>query len=234
MLCQIAGHGQGHACNACLGRAVGLLTDLAVESGDAGGEHHGTAFTVFHGIELAAGGGEQACGVVGADQVHVDNAGEIFQRSGVAVAPDHAGISPVTRAKVFQLAAEIGYTHLESRTPSAKKKTDQFNFSVLICSEKDEYFHGDYESPGEQILAGVSEYAQIIGARMDVNLISPAVTSLDDPAFGAIDMLKARRNTGVLLIYPFPGPIIDQLSLRLPLVSLVDQPEPIMAVHEVP
>ena len=138
---------------------------------------------------------------------------------------NHAGISPVTRAKVFQLAAEIGYTHQESRTPSARKKTDQFNFSVLICSEKDEYFHGEYESPGEQILAGVSEYAQIIGARMDVNLISPAVTSIDDPAFGAIDMLKARSNTGVLLIYPFPGPIIDQLSLRLPLVSLVDQPE---------
>jgi LacI family transcriptional regulator len=138
---------------------------------------------------------------------------------------NHAGISPVTRAKVFQIAAEIGYTHLESRTPSAKKEKGQFNFSVLICSEKDEYFHGDYESPGEQILAGVSEYAQIIGARIDVNLISPSVNSLDDPAFGAIDILKVRQNTGVLLIYPFPSAVIDQLALRLPLVSLVDQPE---------
>ena len=38
---------------------------------------------------------------------------------------NHAGISPVTRAKVFQVAAEIGYTHMESRAPSAKQAKAQ-------------------------------------------------------------------------------------------------------------
>ncbi|MGB6222823.1 LacI family DNA-binding transcriptional regulator [Haloferula sp.] len=138
---------------------------------------------------------------------------------------NHAGISPVTRAKVFQTAAEIGYTHMETRTPSAKRTKKKVRFNVLICSDTDEYFRGGYESPGEQILAGVSEYAQSHGARVDVNLIPPDVKDLDDPAFLKVEGLVKREASGILLIYPFPEPVIDQLALRFPLVSLVDQLE---------
>lgn len=139
---------------------------------------------------------------------------------------NHAGISPVTRAKVFQVAAEIGYTHMETRVPSSKKKAKRkTNFSVLICSDTEEYFRGGYQSPGEQILAGVSEFAQTHDIRVDVNLIPPEVTSLDDPAFQKIEGLMKRQASGVLLIYPFPASVIDELALRFPLVSLVDQLE---------
>jgi DNA-binding LacI/PurR family transcriptional regulator len=138
---------------------------------------------------------------------------------------NHAGISPVTRAKVFQTAAEIGYTHMETRSPTVKRSKKQVRFNVLICSDTEEYFRGGYESPGEQILAGVSEYAQSHGARVDVNLIPPDVSDLDDPAFRKVDGLVRREASGILLIYPFPEPVIDQLALRFPLVSLVDQLE---------
>ncbi|MDP0492298.1 MAG: LacI family DNA-binding transcriptional regulator [Verrucomicrobiota bacterium JB023] len=136
----------------------------------------------------------------------------------------HAGISPVTRAKVFQVAAELGYTHMETRTPSAKKKSRSgAHFTVLICSEPDEYFHGAYQSPGEQIMAGVSEYAQVHQARVDVHIIPPQVRSIGNPAFDGIEGLSKRGKSGVLLIYPFPKPIVSELSLKFPLVSLVDQ-----------
>lgn len=138
---------------------------------------------------------------------------------------NHAGISPVTRAKVFQTAAEIGYTHMETRAPSVKRTKKAVRFNVLICSDTEEYFRGGYESPGEQILAGVSEYAQSHGARVDVNLIPPDVTDLNDPAFKKIEGLVKRDGSGVLLIYPFPDEVIAQLALRFPLVSLVDQLE---------
>ncbi|NNC89988.1 MAG: LacI family DNA-binding transcriptional regulator [Akkermansiaceae bacterium] len=138
---------------------------------------------------------------------------------------NHAGISPVTRAKVFQVAAEIGYTHMETRAPTTKRPKQRPRFQVLICSDPDEYFHGDYQSPGEQILAGVSEHAQLHGVRTDVNLVPPGVRSLDDPEFSEIEALTKREATGVLLIYPFPQPVIDQLALRFPLVSLVEQLE---------
>lgn len=139
---------------------------------------------------------------------------------------NHAGISPVTRAKVFQVAAEIGYTHMETRVETGKKKAkQQRSYSVLICSDTEEYFRKDYESPGEQILAGVSEFAQTNKIRVDVNLIPPDVTSLTDPAFREVEGLNKRQASGVLLIYPFPTQVIDELALRFPLVSLVDQLE---------
>ena len=136
---------------------------------------------------------------------------------------NHAGISPATRARVFQLAAEIGYKHLENRSPAARTKTHQPKFSVLICSETEEYFRGGYQSPGEEILAGVSEYAQIHHIKMGVHFIPPTVTGLDDPIFRQIKELRSKANRGVLLIYPFPGSFVEQLAEKLPLVSLVEQ-----------
>ena len=136
---------------------------------------------------------------------------------------NHAGISPVTRAKVFQLAAEIGYTHMETRSAPKKRVANRFRFNVLICSDEDEFFRGEYESPGEQILAGVSEYAQTHGASVDVTIIPPKVSSIKDPVFQKFKVLKDRCDRGILLIYPFPQAVIDQLALRFPLVSLVDQ-----------
>ncbi|MGC6426383.1 MAG: LacI family DNA-binding transcriptional regulator [Akkermansiaceae bacterium] len=139
---------------------------------------------------------------------------------------NHAGINPVTRAKVFQVAAELGYTHMEGRTaPKNNAARKQLGFTVLICSEADEYFHGDYTSPGEEILAGVSEYAQAHDIRIDINLISPKVTDIEDESFRKISSLRTRAGRGVLLIYPFPTSVIDQLALRFPIVSLVDQEE---------
>ena len=138
---------------------------------------------------------------------------------------NHAGINPVTRAKVFHLAAEIGYTHMPSRAPSTKRKKVGTVFSVLICSDPDEYYEGSYASPGKQILEGVSEYAQNHDVRVDVNLISPLATDISEPEFTKIESLKARRSTGVLLIYPFAAKVVEQLALRFPLVSLVDQIE---------
>ena len=137
---------------------------------------------------------------------------------------NHAGISPVTRAKVFQVAAEIGYTHMETRAESGRKKEKaQLSFSVLICSDTEEYFRADYESPGEQILAGVSEFAITHNIKVDVNLIPPEVTSLSDEPFKKVRGLSKRKENGVLLIYPFPPKVINELALRFPLVSLVDQ-----------
>ena len=138
---------------------------------------------------------------------------------------NHAGISPITRARVFQVAAEIGYTHMESRTRSRRTAGKEVRFSVLICSETEEYFRGGYESPGEQILAGVSEYARVHGARMEVHFVPPHVSGLDDPVFQEIAGIAHREASGVLLIYPFPKTVIDQLVLLFPLVSLVDQVE---------
>ena len=67
-----------------------MLTHLAIKGGHRGGEHHHAAFAVFHGVGFGAGRGKQACSVVGANQVHVDDFGKVFQGRGIAVFADHA------------------------------------------------------------------------------------------------------------------------------------------------
>ena len=139
---------------------------------------------------------------------------------------NHPGINPVTRARVFQLAAEIGYTHLESRTARNQgKKKSVTTFGLLICSDEEEYHRTDYQSPGEQILAGVSECAQLNGTHVDVHLIPPAAQDLAHPAYRRIEKLR-RKWSGMLLVYPFPATILQPLSLLMPTVSLVEQLKP--------
>jgi LacI family transcriptional regulator len=138
---------------------------------------------------------------------------------------NHAGISPVTRAKVFQIAAELGYSHMETRLRTKKHPELPMNLCVLICTDTQEYFDGGYESPGAQILEGVSEYAQLHGAQLEVIFIPPDVSSVENPVFDRIRGIARRKSGGVLLIYPFPSGIVDELAASCPLVSLVDQYE---------
>lgn len=138
---------------------------------------------------------------------------------------NHAGISPVTRAKVFQIAAELGYAHMETRTRTKKLPPSRMDLCVLICTETKEYFSGGYESPGAQILEGVSEYAQLHGARVEMHLVPPDVDDFEHPDLQRIASLSRRRTNGVLLIYPFPEKVIEGLAERFPIVSLVDQYE---------
>ncbi len=135
---------------------------------------------------------------------------------------NHPGINPLTRAKVFKIAAEIGYTHLENRTSKAGKKSPTLPLGVLICSDEEEYKRHDYESPGEQILAGVTECAHLNSARVEVHFVNPSERSLGDPSYAKIRKIRQRWK-GLILVYPFPGEILKELTPLMPIVSLVEQ-----------
>jgi LacI family transcriptional regulator len=136
---------------------------------------------------------------------------------------NHPGINPVTRAKVFQLAAEIGYVHLQMRKPRKKgMEAGKKVFGVLICTAEEEYYRKDYQNPSEQILAGVTECAHLNEADIEVHLIDPRDCTLDNPRFLQIEKFCSRWD-GLLLVYPFPDPVLDHLAPRIPLVSLVEQ-----------
>lgn len=135
---------------------------------------------------------------------------------------NHPGINPVTRARVFQLAAEIGYAHLQMRKPRASRKKGAKVFGVLICTAEEEYYRTDYQNPSEQILAGVTECAHLNGADVEVHLIDPTACTLQDAAFLRIEKLCSRWD-GLLLVYPFPSAVLEHLAPKVPLVSLVEQ-----------
>ncbi|MNT25966.1 hypothetical protein D3C72_1615130 [compost metagenome] len=90
VLREVARHRQGHADEAALRGAVGLLAHLAVEGRDGGSEEHHALLAVVECVELRAARCEEARHVVAADQVDVDHAHEVFERRGVAVLADDA------------------------------------------------------------------------------------------------------------------------------------------------
>ncbi len=135
---------------------------------------------------------------------------------------NHKGINPKTRAEVFSLAAELGYQYLQPRsTPKAGPKTR--SVGVLICSDVEEFNRPDYESPGVELLPGISEFAQLHHWNTEVHFVSPLAASISDPSYAKIQALKRRLWAGLILMYPFSPQIIGELTARFPCVSLVEQ-----------
>ncbi|WP_404308529.1 LacI family DNA-binding transcriptional regulator [Neorhodopirellula lusitana] len=136
---------------------------------------------------------------------------------------NHPGINPKTRGKVFKLAAALGYNHLETRTGSGRERVKPAQFGVLVCTEVDDYLNTDYESPGEKLIAGVSDQAILGDIQLDVHFVHPEDTSLTESSYAKIDGLQQREWSGAILVYPFAPAIVDELNRLMPVVSLVEQ-----------
>ena len=137
---------------------------------------------------------------------------------------NHRGINPVTRAKVFDLASQLGYQHMEMRAPTRpKRRKQQRTVAALICTEIEEYFRADYQSPGTELYAGISEYAQLHDIRLSLHYVSPKDDNLSAPSYRNIDLLWNRGADGLILIYPFPRKVVDEIHMTYPMVSLVEQ-----------
>ncbi|EMI53435.1 LacI family DNA-binding transcriptional regulator [Rhodopirellula sallentina] len=136
---------------------------------------------------------------------------------------NHPGINPETRAKVFRLAAALGYNHLENRTGKNRRNADLNRVGVLICTKVEDYLSTDYQSPGELLIAGVSDYAQLNDSSIEIHYVDPSDKQLTDESYSKIQPLRQKEFDGLLLVYPFPTHVVDQLNLLFPVVSLVEQ-----------
>lgn len=137
---------------------------------------------------------------------------------------NHPAINPETRAKVFALAARLGYQHAEKREPAAHRRTNKrLAFGVLVCVELPNFEHTDYGNPGQELLNGLSEFARLQDVRLDLHFVRPQDRHLDDPSYAHIFRSRKRIWDGVAFIYPFPLTVVDEVRSRYPAVSLVDQ-----------
>ncbi|MEO0415036.1 MAG: LacI family DNA-binding transcriptional regulator, partial [Verrucomicrobiota bacterium] len=136
---------------------------------------------------------------------------------------NHPGISPDTRSRVFKLAASLGYTYQEGKTGKKSERKALSHYGALICTAPDDYADTDFENPAAKLLSGVSEFAQLQQAKLDVNFVLPGEQSLQSASYRTIEALHNREWDGVLLLYPFPEPIIKNLHKLFPVVSLIEQ-----------
>ena len=135
---------------------------------------------------------------------------------------NHKGINPKTRSEVFALAAKLGYQYFQPRS-TVKNAPKTRSVGVLICSDVEEFNRPDYESPGVELLPGISEFAQLHNWQTEVHFVSPLANSISDPSYINIRALKKRHWCGLILMYPFSPQIIGELTARFPCVSLVEQ-----------
>ena len=136
---------------------------------------------------------------------------------------NHSGINPQTRASVFATATRLGYSYMKPRGKDKNKSVSTKTIAVLICSDPKHEITNDDQSPGMQLLPGISEYALINQLRLDMKIINPAKTKFDPSFFVEISKAQNSHWDGILLIYPFPSEIISSLMHKYPCVSLVEQ-----------
>ncbi len=136
---------------------------------------------------------------------------------------NHPGINPETRSRVFRLATSLSYSYREGKTGKKSERKSLSRLGVLMCTDTESYADEDYENPGARLLTGVSEYAQLSQAKLDVHYVSPEDRSLTSPSYREIDALQNREWDGAILIYPFPRAVTESLQKLFPLVSFVEQ-----------
>jgi LacI family transcriptional regulator len=137
---------------------------------------------------------------------------------------NHPGINPKTRAKVFALASKMGYSHPEKRVPTGGKASSRrLAFGVLICVDLPNFEQTAYGNPGQELLNGLSEMARAGHVRLDLHFVRPEDLHLNGPSYAKIFSGRRRQWDGVVLIYPFPKTVVDELMARYPVVSLVEQ-----------
>jgi LacI family transcriptional regulator len=137
---------------------------------------------------------------------------------------NHPGISPETRAKVFDLASRVGYSHLENAKPRAHTtKLHRLMVGTLVCVDLPNFENTLYDNPGQQLLTGVTEYFRTVDTSLDLHYVQSSDEHLSSASYQEIASARRRRWKGVLLIYPFPQSVVDELMAAYPVVSLVEQ-----------
>lgn len=135
---------------------------------------------------------------------------------------NHPAINAETRARVFALAAELGYKHPEKR-PRQRSSGSQITFGVLICVQLSNAKSGEFGTAAQEILNGLSAMSRAFNVRLDLHFVNPAEQHVDDAGYASVLAHARRLWSGVALIYSFPQTVIDELVHRYPVVSLVEQ-----------
>ncbi len=136
---------------------------------------------------------------------------------------NHRAINPSTRARVFDLAAELGYRYMELRTQASSRASRSQTLGVLICHPAHSTIDDRFETPRQKLLDGVSQLAQLECVQLSVHYVDPDEISVEGASYRTIAALRRGGWDGALLIHAFPDRVVETLAGRLPCVSLLEQ-----------
>lgn len=130
-------------------------------------------------------------------------------------------IHPDTRAKVLELAAQMGYRYSPQRTRRSEAKRQVKEIGVLIGTRPE---MRELPLPSELLLKGISERAAAHEISLDLRYMDPAELDKRVQTSRTPKGLRPGEGQwdGALLIYPFTHETVRNVSSRLPTVSIAE------------
>lgn len=128
-------------------------------------------------------------------------------------------INPETRAKVFALAAELGYQYRAPRT-EIRARGQGNRIAVLFGAPKKWIIA---EATLEPILGGISAQVAAEGLSLETHLVDPVSFNPGSRSRRILPGIKSTHWKGLVTVYPFAEEAIRFLKRKFPLISLLEE-----------
>ncbi|EDY85110.1 hypothetical protein VDG1235_4745 [Verrucomicrobiia bacterium DG1235] len=134
---------------------------------------------------------------------------------------NHPKINPETRAKVFRLAAEMGYSYSAQRGGNNAKLSDRKKLAVIVGISEEDRTKNDTKT-AEALLAGISEKASIEKLDFEVFYVDPKEFLPQSRARQIIKGVSCLDWKGAILIYPLKEEAVANVMAKFPTVSVLE------------
>ncbi|MCH6258053.1 LacI family transcriptional regulator [Puniceicoccaceae bacterium K14] len=133
---------------------------------------------------------------------------------------NHPKINPETRAKVFQLAAEMGFSYSQQRNSTGQREDSERN-TIAVIVGIDRSVKDAVKTAGN-VLKGISEKAANAGLEIEVHYINPADFNPQPRSRKIIKNVSCTNWKGVVLIYNFSEAAVTNVMAKFPTVSVLE------------
>ncbi|MGC9450412.1 MAG: LacI family DNA-binding transcriptional regulator [Oceanipulchritudo sp.] len=132
---------------------------------------------------------------------------------------NHPKINPETRARVFELAAEMGYEYSPPRNLTADRNRMANSVAVLAGVPRNA---GRQVETAREVLAGISERLAAEKLTLNVHYVDPGEFDLSPRARRILPGLRNAHLLGFILLYPFKEESVGNLVTKFPTVCVLN------------
>ncbi len=132
---------------------------------------------------------------------------------------NHPKINPETRAAVFQLAAELGYSYSIQRNAQSKNNSERNTIAVLVGIEKS---NDEARETANEIIKGISEKAASEGFAIEIHFVDPSEFLPAPRSRRIIKKVSCVHWKGIILVYDFKEEAVSNIMAKFPTVSALE------------
>ena len=135
---------------------------------------------------------------------------------------NHSKINPDTRAKVLNLAAELGYFYTPFRNQKPNPNSEKGTVAVLVGANEN---RPDAVDVAGKIFAGITQKAAQQGYRVDLCYVDPSEFMPNMRSRRILPSSNDNNLAGVIAVFPFQEKAIEALQNKFHVVSVLDEYE---------